>query len=88
LLLSPCASTSGRIVHLFHRREPDRFAALAHLATAGRGEKKTQQEDSMKYLFVIVAAMTLIGTASATSRLADCCGGGVCCLVKSSCCAN
>jgi hypothetical protein len=42
----------------------------------------------MKYLFAIVAAMTLIGTASATSRSADCCGGGACCLVKSSCCAK
>ena len=50
-------------------------------------EKETQQEDSMKYLLMIVAAMALVGTANATSRSADCCGGP-CCLVKSSCCAK
>ena len=51
-------------------------------------EKETQQEDSMKYLFMIVAAIALVGTASATSRSADCCGGGACCLVNLSCCAK
>ena len=33
----------------------------------------------MKYLLMIVAAIALIGTANATSRSADCCGGGACC---------
>jgi hypothetical protein len=42
----------------------------------------------MKYLLSIVAALALVGTASATSRSADCCGGGACCLVKTSCCAK
>ena len=30
----------------------------------------------MKYLLMIVAAIALVGTANATSRFADCCGGG------------
>jgi hypothetical protein len=42
----------------------------------------------MKYLLMIVAAIALVGTANATSRSADCCGGGACCLVKLSCCAK
>jgi hypothetical protein len=42
----------------------------------------------MKYLFMIVAALALVGTASATSRSADCCGGGACCLVNPGCCAK
>jgi hypothetical protein len=42
----------------------------------------------MKYLMMILAAMTLIGTASATSRSADCCGGGGCCPIKLPCCAK
>jgi hypothetical protein len=50
--------------------------------------KKTQQEDSMKYLLMVVAALALVGTASATSRSADCCGGGACCLVKPGCCVK
>jgi hypothetical protein len=34
----------------------------------------------MKYLLVIIAAMTLLNSADAkTSRSADCCGGGGCC---------
>jgi hypothetical protein len=54
----------------------------------GNEEKETQQEDSMKYLLMIVAAIALIGTVSATSRSADCCGGGICCPLQSSCCAE
>lgn len=42
----------------------------------------------MKYLLMIVTAIALVGTASATSRSADCCGGGICCLVQTSCCAK
>ena len=42
----------------------------------------------MKYLMMILAAMTLIGTASAISRSADCCGGGGCCLIKLPCCGE
>jgi hypothetical protein len=51
-------------------------------------EKEIQQEDSMKYLLMIVAAIALVGTANATSRSADCCGGGACCPLKLSCCAK
>lgn len=43
----------------------------------------------MKYLLMILAAMALVGTATATAESADdCCGGGACCLVKVSCCAK
>jgi hypothetical protein len=42
----------------------------------------------MKYLLMIVAALAFVGTANATSRSADCCGVGGCCLVKLSCCAK
>jgi hypothetical protein len=63
----------------------DRVGSSALWARAG---KETQPEDSMKYLLSIVAALALVGTASATSRSADCCGGGACCLVKTSCCAK
>jgi hypothetical protein len=42
----------------------------------------------MKYLFAIIAALALVGTASATSSSADCCGGGSCCLIKMPCCAK
>jgi hypothetical protein len=42
----------------------------------------------MKYLFAIIAAVALVGTASATSSSADCCGGGSCCLIKLPCCAK
>ena len=55
-----------------------------------RGENNgTQQEDSMKYLLMILTAVALMGTASATSQSADdCCGGGACCLIKTGCCAK
>ena len=42
----------------------------------------------MKYLLMIVAALALVGTANATSRSADCCGGNGCCLIKLPCCAK
>jgi hypothetical protein len=42
----------------------------------------------MRYLFAIIAALALVGTASATSSSADCCGGGSCCLIKMPCCAK
>jgi hypothetical protein len=42
----------------------------------------------MKYLLAIVAALALVGTASATSRSADCCGGGACCPLNLGCCAK
>jgi len=42
----------------------------------------------MKYLVAIIAALALVGTASATSSSADCCGGGGCCLIKMPCCAK
>ncbi len=40
----------------------------------------------MKYLLMILAATAFISTASATSRLADCCTGGACCMVDLGCC--
>jgi len=40
----------------------------------------------MKYLLAIVAALALVGTASATSRSADCCGDESCCPIKMPCC--
>jgi hypothetical protein len=58
------------------------------LSAAADEGKEIQQEDSMKYLLMIVAAIALIGTANATSRSADCCGGGACCLLNLSCCAK
>jgi hypothetical protein len=79
---------SARTVHLFRRRAPDSVGGVGSSRNCGNEEKETQQEDSMKYLFMIVTAIALIGTASATSRSADCCGGGACCLVKLSCCAK
>ncbi len=33
----------------------------------------------MKYLLMIITTLAMIGTATATSRSADCCGGGKCC---------
>jgi len=42
----------------------------------------------MKYLLMIVAAIALVGSASATSRSADSCGGGACCMVNLSCCGK
>lgn len=41
----------------------------------------------MKYLLMLMAATALIGTAYATSRSADCCGGGSCCGANQICCA-
>lgn len=41
----------------------------------------------MKYLLMLMAATALIGTAYATSRTADCCGGP-CCGATQSCCAD
>lgn len=42
----------------------------------------------MKYLLMVLTAITFVGTASATSSSADCCGGGACCPLKLSCCAK
>ena len=42
----------------------------------------------MKYLLILMTAVAFVGTANATSRSADCCGGGACCMVKLSCCAK
>ncbi len=41
----------------------------------------------MKYLLTILAALALVGTATATS-LSDCCDGGACCMVHLGCCAK
>jgi hypothetical protein len=56
--------------------------------SAGESRKETRKENSMKYLLAIIAALALVGTASATSRSADCCGGNGCCPVKLGCCAE
>ncbi len=46
---------------------------------------ETQEEDLMKYLLLIATFTAFIGTAAATSPLADCCqGNGKCC--HSKCC--
>jgi hypothetical protein len=46
---------------------------------------KTQNEDLMKYLLLIATFAAFIGTATATSPVADCCkGNGKCC--PSKCC--
>jgi hypothetical protein len=42
----------------------------------------------MKYLLMIIVALALVGTANATSRSADCCGGKSCCPIKLPCCAS
>jgi len=72
-------STAARLISL-----PRRLVPL------WRGENNgTQQEDSMKYLLMILTAVALMGTASATSQSADdCCGGGACCVIKTKCCAK
>jgi hypothetical protein len=41
----------------------------------------------MKYLLTIITALAMIGTATATSPAADCCGGGRCCS-GGHCCAR
>src|SRR5205823_2276689 len=60
----------------FRRRAADSVRSRRLVRAAGESRKETQPEDSMKYLLSIVAALALVGTASATSRSADCCGGG------------
>jgi hypothetical protein len=43
----------------------------------------------MKYLLMMIAALALVGTANATSRSADCCGGDEgCCPIKLPCCTK
>lgn len=41
----------------------------------------------MKYLFLLIAAFALVGTATATSQ-SDCCTGGACCAAHLGCCAK
>ena len=41
----------------------------------------------MKYLLMMIIALATIGTATATSQRADCCGGGKCCS-GGHCCAS
>src|SRR6266436_5257871 len=81
-----CSSLDARVRPL----RPSTRSSAARLTSSWRWlvprlrdeENKTQREDSMKYLLMIVAAIALVGTANATSRSADCCGGGACCLIK------
>ncbi len=40
----------------------------------------------MKFLLAIAALVLFVGTASATSRAADCCGGGACYRIHAGCC--
>jgi len=42
----------------------------------------------MKYLLMIIAALALVGSATATSQSADCCTGGACCKAHLGCCAK
>jgi hypothetical protein len=37
---------------------------------------------------LILAATAFVSTASATSRAADCCTGGACCMFQLSCCGE
>ncbi len=39
----------------------------------------------MKYLLMFIAALTLVGSATATSQ-SDCCTGQTCCAIRLSCC--
>lgn len=41
----------------------------------------------MKYLLMMMAAITFVGAASATS-VSDCCDDGLCCPIHPSCCAE
>jgi hypothetical protein len=77
-LRSPACPSASRL---------KQFSALARSPWRTR-KTKFKQDDYMKYLLMIVAALALMGTANATSRFADCCGGGTCCLIKSNCCAK
>jgi hypothetical protein len=54
----------------------------------GDGFGTIQQKESMKYLLMIIAALAFVGSASAISRSADCCGGGACCHIGAGCCAK
>jgi hypothetical protein len=65
-------------VLLFHRRAFDHRFASARLP-GERGLIEFNRRDSMKYLLMIITTLAMIGTATATSRVADCCGGGRCC---------
>jgi hypothetical protein len=88
LPLSRPASWSGLIDLRFHRRD---FRLLDGVGSSGSGrrrETKFNRRIPMKYLLIIVAALALVGTANATSRSADCCGGNGCCLIKLPCCAK
>lgn len=42
----------------------------------------------MKYLLLILTALALSDSATATSGSADCCGGGSCCQPPSGCCTK
>jgi hypothetical protein len=78
-LATASGSAAARLIRFESRRLVPRFA--------GRGCKETQQEDSMKIILMIIAALALVGTT--TSRSADCCGDGEsCCLIKMPCCAK
>lgn len=39
----------------------------------------------MKYLLIIITALTLVSSAGAKSRVASCCPGGCCAHIKSCC---
>ncbi len=41
----------------------------------------------MRYLLMIIAALALVGSATATSQ-SDCCTGGVCCVAHLGCCTK
>ena len=55
----------GRTGLLFRRRESS-WATARLVPLGGARVRETQQEDSMKYLLMLLAATALIGTASAT----------------------
>jgi hypothetical protein len=51
----------------------------------GARKNSIQQKDFMKYLLVIIAAMSMLGSASAIAPSADCCAGA-CCKGHAACC--
>jgi hypothetical protein len=81
-------STPARNGLLFRRRAPDRSISRRLVWQLPDESTGIQQRIKMKYLLMIIVALALVGTANATSRSADCCGGKSCCPIKLPCCAS
>ena len=81
-----CLTLLAPTVLLFRRRAPDSLGAVsARLAIAGREQfNAIQQENLMKYLLAILAALFVVGSANAATHSASCCGKDKCC--STGCC--